>query len=134
MQWPVHRRRGFTYDALTFMYDAPITVYYVSRYKFTGKERDNETGLDYFGAWVPHPNLLGWGFSFHNYEPLGAPFARCSRECVNALCGHSRASSASNSSPVCGDILLLRYFTKATYGISPREIPDKYAASIPTST
>lgn len=32
------------------MYDAPIFVYDVSGYKFTGKERDAETGCDYFGA------------------------------------------------------------------------------------
>lgn len=39
----------YTYDALTYMYDdsvkyAPLT------HKFTGKERDAESGLDDFGA------------------------------------------------------------------------------------
>jgi hypothetical protein len=37
-------------DALTFMYDALITTYDGSGHKFTGKERDSESGLDYFGA------------------------------------------------------------------------------------
>jgi RHS repeat-associated protein len=32
------------------MYDAPIAVYDVRGHKFTGKERDGESGLDYFGA------------------------------------------------------------------------------------
>lgn len=32
------------------MYDAHIAVYDASGYRFTGKERDSETGLDYFGA------------------------------------------------------------------------------------
>lgn len=32
------------------MYDATITVYDISGFKFTGKERDQETGLDDFGA------------------------------------------------------------------------------------
>ncbi|MGB7621536.1 MAG: RHS repeat-associated core domain-containing protein [Terriglobia bacterium] len=32
------------------MYDANIIVYDASGYKFTGKERDAESGLDYFGA------------------------------------------------------------------------------------
>lgn len=32
------------------MYDAPIAVYDQSEYKFTGKERDGESGLDYFIA------------------------------------------------------------------------------------
>lgn len=32
------------------MYDAPIAVYDASTHKFTGKERDAESGLDYFGA------------------------------------------------------------------------------------
>jgi RHS repeat-associated protein len=32
------------------MYDAPIAVYDVRGHKFTGKERDPESGLDYFGA------------------------------------------------------------------------------------
>jgi len=32
------------------MYDAPIAVYDASTHKFTGKERDSESGLDMFGA------------------------------------------------------------------------------------
>jgi hypothetical protein len=32
------------------MYDALIPVYDVRGYKFTGKERDGESGLDNFGA------------------------------------------------------------------------------------
>jgi len=32
------------------MYDATITAYDVPGYKFTGKERDAETGNDHFGA------------------------------------------------------------------------------------
>jgi RHS repeat-associated protein len=31
------------------MYDAPSTVYDLSGHKFTGKERDSESGLDNFG-------------------------------------------------------------------------------------
>jgi RHS repeat-associated protein len=41
--------RTYGYDALTFMYDCPFQ--HVSfAYKFTGKERDSESGLDNFGA------------------------------------------------------------------------------------
>src|SRR5207302_4223608 len=36
------------YDALTYMYDCPVQGAHPT-YKFTGKERDAESGLDNFG-------------------------------------------------------------------------------------
>jgi RHS repeat-associated protein len=42
---PVSRPPGLMYDAPAYTYDAPQRVH-----KFTGKERDAESGLDYFGA------------------------------------------------------------------------------------
>lgn len=38
-----------TYDALAFMYDCSVH-HALLTYKFTGKERDSESGLDNFGA------------------------------------------------------------------------------------
>jgi RHS repeat-associated protein len=39
-----------------------------NRYKFTGKERDGETGLDYFGA-------RHFGFAFARFAQADEPFA-----------------------------------------------------------
>jgi len=39
----------YNYDALVYMYDG-TAQYVLSTHKFTGKERDNESGLDNFGA------------------------------------------------------------------------------------
>lgn len=39
----------YTYDALTYMYDAPVKYAFLT-HKFTGKERDTESGLDDFDA------------------------------------------------------------------------------------
>ena len=40
----------YTYDAVTCMYDCASQHVFFA-YKFTGKERDTESGLDDFGAW-----------------------------------------------------------------------------------
>ena len=53
---------------------------YDERYKFTGKERDSETGYDYFGARYYAPQLLHWT----TVDPLAdkyphiSPYAYCS--------------------------------------------------------
>ena len=39
----------YAYDALTYMYDCPVR-HAPLVHKFTGKERDSESGLDNFGA------------------------------------------------------------------------------------
>lgn len=41
--------KNYAYDALTRMYDCPVQHAPLA-HKFTGKERDNESGLDNFGA------------------------------------------------------------------------------------
>jgi RHS repeat-associated protein len=41
---------GYSYDAVTYVYDSPIAVHDTAAPNFTGKERDAESGLDYFGA------------------------------------------------------------------------------------
>lgn len=69
-QSPVHCVNGYADDALTCMYDCSVQRAFLT-HKFTGKERDPESGLDNFGA---RYNSSSMG-RFMTPDPLGGSLA-----------------------------------------------------------
>ena len=63
------------YDALGYSYDAPIAVHDASGPKFTGKERDSETGLDNYGARYYGSALGRFVTPDWSPKPVPVPFA-----------------------------------------------------------
>jgi len=57
----------------TFIYD--YTPHFVHLYKFTGKERDAESGLDYFGARYYASNMGRWMSPDWSAKPWAVPYA-----------------------------------------------------------
>jgi len=57
------------------MYDAPVTMYDVQEYKFTGKERDSESGLDDFGARYYSSALGRFTIPDWSASPVPVPYA-----------------------------------------------------------
>ena len=57
------------------MYEVPIDAHDASRYKFTGKERDAESGLDYFGARYYASTLGRWLSPDWSAVPVPVPYA-----------------------------------------------------------
>jgi RHS repeat-associated protein len=64
----------YTYDALTYMYDAPVKYAFLT-HKFTGKERDAESGLDDFDARYYSSNLGRFVSADWSAIPEPVPYA-----------------------------------------------------------
>jgi RHS repeat-associated protein len=59
-------------------------------YKFTGKERDSETGLDYFGARHYGPNMGRWMSPDWSAQPSPVPYAKVNDPQTLNLYGYVR--------------------------------------------
>jgi RHS repeat-associated protein len=60
-----------------FPYGGEIPIFGTdsNNYKFTGKERDSETGLDYFGARYYGSNMGRWILPDWSYDAVPLPYA-----------------------------------------------------------
>jgi RHS repeat-associated protein len=85
------------------MYDLPIprvSENYVSKAsKFTGKERDSETGLDYFGARYYGSNMGRWMSPDWSGKPEAVPYSDLSDPQSLNLYGYVRNNPLSRTDP-----------------------------------
>ncbi len=71
--------RVYAYDAIAVFMTVSTVCSSAQRvrkhHKFTGKERDTETGLDYFGGRYYASNMGRWMSPDWSPKPLAVPFA-----------------------------------------------------------